>query len=392
MPITPELLTYIQQRLAQGTSKETITTELLSRGWQRTDVEAAFASLAQAHPTNTTSATDAPHSFLAGSGAGMGSGSLPGVFSLVKAAFATVRERLGTLILLSLFFLLLQGALYLLLASFSFVGGSLIGIVTLFLSGLLSVILSFLLNIWSLGTLLYAITTPKEQLRFWSTVKNGVRILVSLGWITVLQGALVLTGFLLFLIPGILFLTWFAFAPFALIEDSQRGIRALLVSKAYVQGNTLRILGRLVALALSVLVVGALLAIALWLVFLLFPMVFALNNYPLPAGLATGLVSGGYLIWLLLAPLLSAVVAAGIFHLYRALKALHGNRIPEISTAQQRGWSAFALIALLIIPLFIIALPVFLSFQQAHQRVEQARQEVDEKFQALEEMLRETNP
>ncbi len=388
MPITPELLTYIQQRLAQGATKEMVTAELLSRGWQRADVEAAFASIEQA---NAAHAANAAGFSLSGGGVGTESGSLPGAFSLVKAAFATVRERLGTFILLSLFFLLLQGALYLLLALFSFVSGSVIGIVALFLSGLLSAILSFLLNIWSLGALLYAITTPKGQLHFWSTVKKGVRILFSLGWITALQGALVLAGFLLFLIPGILFLTWFAFAPFALIEDNQRGIRALLMSKAYVQGNTLGVLGRLTVLAFSVLAVGVLFAMALWLIFLLFTTVLALNTYSLPEGLATGFASGGYFIWLLLAPLLSAVVAAGIFHLYRSLKALHGNRIPEITPAQRRGWIAFALIALLIIPLFI-ALPPLLSIYQARQRVEQARQEVDEKFQALEEMLRETNP
>lgn len=63
--ITPQLLTYITQRLGQGANKETIKNDLLAAGWQEPDINEAFgavekqvASPNQAPPSPTNDATD----------------------------------------------------------------------------------------------------------------------------------------------------------------------------------------------------------------------------------------------------------------------------------------------------------------------------------------------
>jgi len=55
--------------------------------------------------------------------------------------------------------------------------------------------------------------------------------------VAVLQALVVFGGFLLLIIPGILFLVWFAFAQIAVVLDHQRGFNALDFSRDIVSGR-----------------------------------------------------------------------------------------------------------------------------------------------------------
>ena len=55
---------------------------------------------------------------------------------------------------------------------------------------------------------------------------------------------MVMGGFLLFFVPGIIFAIWFSFAAFILIQEDLRGVDALAKSKFYVKGRILPIFGR----------------------------------------------------------------------------------------------------------------------------------------------------
>ncbi|PJA45162.1 hypothetical protein CO174_05000 [Candidatus Uhrbacteria bacterium CG_4_9_14_3_um_filter_50_9] len=55
--------------------------------------------------------------------------------------------------------------------------------------------------------------------------------------VTFLQTIIVTGGALLFIIPGLIFLVWYAFAQFALILDGTRGLQSLSQSKQLVQGR-----------------------------------------------------------------------------------------------------------------------------------------------------------
>ncbi len=55
--------------------------------------------------------------------------------------------------------------------------------------------------------------------------------------VAVLQCLVILGGFLLLVIPGIIFLVWFAFAQIAVVLDHQRGFNALSFSREIVSGR-----------------------------------------------------------------------------------------------------------------------------------------------------------
>jgi hypothetical protein len=56
-------------------------------------------------------------------------------------------------------------------------------------------------------------------------------------WATVLQILVTLGGFLLFVVPGFVFVVWFAFAQQAAVIDGKRGIDALAESRALCRGR-----------------------------------------------------------------------------------------------------------------------------------------------------------
>ncbi|MBW2107474.1 MAG: tetratricopeptide repeat protein, partial [Deltaproteobacteria bacterium] len=63
-------------------------------------------------------------------------------------------------------------------------------------------------------------------------------------------------GYMLFVIPGIVFSVWFFFAPFVFIDEDARGMDALLKSRFLVRGKWLPVCGRLLAIWLLTAVVA----------------------------------------------------------------------------------------------------------------------------------------
>lgn len=99
------------------------------------------------------------------------------------------------------------------------------------------------------------------------TALRGVRShLFGVLWVALLFNYMVLGGFALFLLPGLLFLTWFAFAFFVCVVEHEGGFNALLISLQYVRGRFFNTLGKLLAVYLAAMLLslvpllGALLA------------------------------------------------------------------------------------------------------------------------------------
>lgn len=64
-------------------------------------------------------------------------------------------------------------------------------------------------------------------------------------WVTLLQGLTTVGGFLLFILPGFVFLVWFAFAQQALLIDGKRGLDALAQSREMCRGRFFDVAWRL---------------------------------------------------------------------------------------------------------------------------------------------------
>ena len=92
---------------------------------------------------------------------------------------------------------------------------------------------NFFLNLWITTTVLLLLPKiiKKQPYVLKELFTQSLRILPSLLLVELLLMAVVLGGFILLLIPGLLFLVWFAFAQFAVLFENKRGIKALIASR-----------------------------------------------------------------------------------------------------------------------------------------------------------------
>lgn len=69
-------------------------------------------------------------------------------------------------------------------------------------------------------------------------------------WVSLLSGLIALGGFILFIIPGVIFSLWYTFAPFVAILEKKRGMEALRESKKMVQGRWWTVFGYFLVLGI----------------------------------------------------------------------------------------------------------------------------------------------
>jgi len=88
---------------------------------------------------------------------------------------------------------------------------------------------------WGLSAFTFAVTNEKLGIR--DSLRRGWQRVFSFMWLYNLTGFIITGGFLLLIVPGVIFLVWFAFAQFILASEDERGMNALLKSKEYVRGK-----------------------------------------------------------------------------------------------------------------------------------------------------------
>lgn len=66
--------------------------------------------------------------------------------------------------------------------------------------------------------------------------------------IAILSGITIAVGFLLFIVPGVVFAVWFCFTYFTLLIEGKKGIEAMKASKEHVRGMFLDVFVRLIVL------------------------------------------------------------------------------------------------------------------------------------------------
>ena len=138
-------------------------------------------------------------------------------------------------------------------------------------------------------------------------------------WLYSLAGYVIMGGYLLFFVPGIIFTVWFAFAQFILVEEDSSAVEALFGSKGYVHGHWLDAFGRL---------------------FLAWLLSVAVGSVPL------------------LGPLLSVAYGPFMviftFLLYKDLKSIAGETAPQTSSAEQCKWFAVGTLGYILMPLLVL--------------------------------------
>lgn len=87
---------------------------------------------------------------------------------------------------------------------------------------------------WSIMASLIAVVDPAVDMR--EALAQGWKKTGPIIWFLSIAGFIITGGFLLLIIPGFLFLVWFAFGQYVLAAEDVRGVKALLKSRAYVRG------------------------------------------------------------------------------------------------------------------------------------------------------------
>lgn len=172
---------------------------------------------------------------------------------LFKKSFSLYKPRLWTMMVLGL---ISWGASMIIFAVFGVAGFTAFAIgknvlsfnlVTALLL-LVGALLVIIVNVWIQIALMYAV---KEE-----HVKTGAKDLLltvhsrmaSYYWVVFLRGLITLAGFILFIIPGIIFSVWFCFAQYAFVFEDTRGMKALYRSRELVKGYWWPVMGRLLLL------------------------------------------------------------------------------------------------------------------------------------------------
>jgi hypothetical protein len=153
--------------------------------------------------------------------------------------------------------------------------------------GTISYLSSLFFWLWAIPSLLYNL---KEDAGIKESYKRGFKILGSYIWVYFLLTIIIAGGFLLFIIPGILFSIWFSLAIFILVFEKRKGFNALFKSKHLVKGKFWGVLGRF-------LVLGLIIGLGLFLIFAL--IIFGIENKKIESQISEAM---GYFIQLFVLP------------------------------------------------------------------------------------------
>lgn len=147
-----------------------------------------------------------------------------------------------------------------------------------FYVGLVLIVLIFSLvalvvNFWVELAFFYAIKEKDAKTDAKSLLKFSWPNIYSYAWIAFLMGIIMMAGFLLLIIPGIIFSIWFSLSLYVFVFEEVKGMKALKRSKELVYGYWWPVFGRLFVFGLCAAVLGVLPLIGFLLnIFLAMPM------------------------------------------------------------------------------------------------------------------------
>lgn len=202
-------------------------------------------------------------------------------------------------------------------------------------------IIFIIYSAWVHLAMVFAAVHHQEQIGIREAYKKTWGLINSYWWIQFLTGLIIMSGFILFVLPGSIFMVWFSLVSYVLVAENIKGMNVLLKSREYVRGRFWEVLGRLVFLmALSFLPS----AIEL----ILFP-----GQHRPPAIYSVLSVVYG----ILLAPF---SVLYGVL-LYEKLKALRGEFAFQPTSKQKIPYIVIAIFAI-VLPIIFFGVFMFTVF------------------------------
>lgn len=244
---------------------------------------------------------------------------LTDIGDLFRQSWELYQKRFAPLALLYLLTILAFVIPTLVAVGLGFFSTLLAGGIAFFITVSLGVLVGIVGSLWCYGGLLSAVLD--DTLRLEDALRRGKELILPLAWILLLSGFLVTGGYLLLIIPGVIFTVWFSLAQFIMPGENVRGLAALFKSRDYVRGHWLEV------------------ALRLFLVWIV-------------SGLVGAIPLFGPILALLFFPYLM------IFHclIYRDLRALKGDLPDTRGTKSKLLWPGVALIGWILVPALLILL------------------------------------
>jgi len=244
---------------------------------------------------------------------------LTDIGELFRQSWELYQKRFAPLILLYLLTILAIVIPTLVAVGLGFFTTLLAGGVAFFITVALGVLVGIVGSLWCYGGFLSAVLD--DTLRLEDALRRGKELILPLAWIFLLSGFLVTGGYLLLIIPGVIFTVWFSLAQFIMPGENVRGMAALLKSREYVRGHWLDV------------------ALRLFLVWIV-------------SGLVGAIPLFGPILALLFFPYLM------IFHclIYRDLRALKPDLPSSHDTRNKFLWPGVALVGWIIVPALLVLL------------------------------------
>jgi hypothetical protein len=241
---------------------------------------------------------------------------------LLNRSWEIFKDRVGTLILLyllSIAFMIVPfgiffGTGYLFSIAFPYSKTALIasGAVVGVIAGLIGAF-------WGFIAFIFAVVDKSLGIK--DALEKGWQRFGAFVWLLSLVGYIITGGFLLFIIPGIIFSVWFIFAQFILATEDEEGMNALLKSKEYVRGYGFDVFLRLFVIWLFSAVIGMIPFIGsiLSILFMPFMMIF-------------------------------------IYLIYEDLRSVKGDVVYSSSTGEKCKWILAGTIGYVVVPVIVITL------------------------------------
>ncbi len=318
-----DLINYIKQAKQTGINKEEIVNSLLEKGWNKEEIDQAFYIVSSSSDPTKQTPTENTNV------------SLPGAIDILRQSLFLFKQRLGVFLGIIIIPVLLLSFLREYKTLLSFFSSNISDSKILFF--VLLVILPFVIvYVWGKVALLYAIKDSQEKIGIAESYRRGWSKILSYLWILILSGFITFGGFLLLVVPGVVFAVWFSFALFVLVAENLKGMDALLKSKEYVKGRWSSVFWRILFISAIFLFFAFISGVVLH--FFDFPFVEIIINF---------------LISLFLIPLVSIY----LFLLYKNLKDLRGEFTFVRSGGKKAGFAFVGVLGFLF-----LAVAVYMSF------------------------------
>ncbi len=118
------------------------------------------------------------------------------------------------------------------------------------LVALIGLLIFIIISLWIQLALVYTIKEQGTDINI-KKLLTGVRgKMNSYYWVVFLRAIITVAGFVLLVVPGIIFSVWFIFAPYIFIFEDVKGMQALSRSRELVKGYWWPVFGRMALLAL----------------------------------------------------------------------------------------------------------------------------------------------